>query len=144
MHRPLFLHQCRHPNLFAKKRKKKIHITLKYIILILAWSFTDTGESNKRIIIRSFKNIFRKVTKTVYILQHNRCRLPHTIQLSSDRCQRRIIQTFQPLQMYGVIPELVVLTLSLQDCLFGFHASGPSCIKWLFVSRLKWIDSSQF
>jgi len=28
--------------------------------------------------------------------------------------------------MYGVDPELVLLTLSLQDCLFSFHASGPS------------------
>lgn len=27
--------------------------------------------------------------------------------------------------MYGVDPELLVLTLSLQDCLFSFHASGP-------------------
>lgn len=28
--------------------------------------------------------------------------------------------------MYSVDPELVLLTLSLQDCLFSFHASGPS------------------
>lgn len=112
------------PSCQKEKEKNIYHMKIyyPYPCLILHWYRWIKHKNNHQ----KFQKVFRKVTETVYILWHNRCRLLHAIPLSSDRCQRRLIWKFQPLRVNGVDPELVSLTLSLQDCLFSFHASGPN------------------